>query len=82
MAEKDRERDRPGSGDRPMGRPGLQRSETTVVTDGQVGTHNLERGPERANPEGTVDTSNVDYWKIEGYGSDRRRRMSSWRRRR
>lgn len=53
-----------------------------VVTDGQLGADNLHRGPERANPEGTVDTSNVDYWRVEGWGSDRRWRMSPRRRRR
>lgn len=28
------------------------------MADGQLGAGNLERGPERANPEGTVDTPN------------------------
>jgi len=36
----------------------LTPSEQPVLTDGQLGAGNLERGPERANPEGTVDTPN------------------------
>jgi hypothetical protein len=33
-------------------------SEQLLMVDGQLGAANLERGPERANPEGTVDTPN------------------------
>jgi hypothetical protein len=40
---------------------GYARSEEQVITDGQLGSHNLQRGPERANPEGSVDISNGDY---------------------
>gem|GEM_PF-3750612 len=36
----------------------LTPSEQPVIADGQLGGANLERGPERANPEGTVDTPN------------------------
>lgn len=34
------------------------RSEQPVVVDGQLGGANLDRGPERQNPEGTVDLPN------------------------
>ncbi|HWV39846.1 MAG TPA: hypothetical protein VN033_15355 [Vulgatibacter sp.] len=37
---------------------GLTPSEQPVMADGQLGGGNLDRGPERANPEGTADTQN------------------------
>ncbi|WP_373047794.1 hypothetical protein [Vulgatibacter sp.] len=76
MARKDDERNDPtgpfaggGSG----GRPGYTRGEMPVVTDAQLGVENLDRGPETANPEGSVDISNVDYHRVEGDLHGRRR---------
>lgn len=34
------------------------RSQQPILEDGQLGGANLDRGPERRNPEGTVDTPN------------------------
>lgn len=41
----------------PSGEPRVI-GETTILGDGQLGGENLERGPERINPEGTVDIAN------------------------
>lgn len=39
-------------------REGLVRGEQTVMGDGQLGGRNIDRGPERRNPEGTALTPN------------------------
>lgn len=49
---------------------GWSRGEHQVITDGQLGSANLERAPEYTNPEGSVDIPNTDYWER----GDRRRR--------
>lgn len=50
---------------------GYVRSEMPVVTDGQLGD-TIDRGPEPANPEGSVDIPNGDYHGIEEQASARR----------
>ncbi len=39
-------------------REGYVPSEQVVMADGQLGGNNIERGPERQNPEGTALTPN------------------------
>jgi hypothetical protein len=42
--------------------PGYVIGETEIMADGQVGTEQLDEGPERSNPEGSVDINNRQYW--------------------
>ncbi len=73
MAWNQKTRDEQPPTEQPDDRPEYTLSEMAVITDGQVGGANLERGPERANPEGTVDTANGDYWRTEDPESNGRR---------
>ncbi|MGA9524674.1 MAG: hypothetical protein WBV82_24665 [Myxococcaceae bacterium] len=65
MAWKQKRRAEPTHHEQSKTRPVYTRGEMPVLVDGQLGGANLERGPERANPEGTVDTANGDYWAVE-----------------
>ncbi len=48
------ERKRRDEAGRAPPKPSRVPSEQTVISDGQLGAANLERGPERENPEGSA----------------------------